>query len=178
VHPGKLIRVDICFKSELSGWVEIATNFGVSRRHLELKTRTTAGQSGISGEDIKRIPIPLCPLSEAVRIVEESDRRLSTHAVLQSEIKRNEQRSASLRQSILKDAFTGQLVPRTQPTNRPPRCSNASASGGPKHKNQTRSRPEEALHIVMTRSLRYAMLVFREELRWPLPSRKQADVKR
>jgi type I restriction enzyme S subunit len=46
VHPDKLIRVDICFKFELSGWVEIAANFGVSRRHLELKTRTTAANQG------------------------------------------------------------------------------------------------------------------------------------
>jgi type I restriction enzyme S subunit len=111
VHPDKLIRVDLCFKSDLSGWVEIVANFGVSRRHLELKTRTTAGQSGVSGEDIKRIPIPLCPLSEAVRIVAESDRLLSTQAVLRGEIERNEARSASIRQSILRDAFTGQLVP-------------------------------------------------------------------
>ena len=111
MHPDKLIRVDICFKGKLSGWVEIAANFGNSRRHLELKTRTTAGQSGVSGEDIKRMPIPLCPISEAIRIVEESDRRLSTHSVLQNEIERNKRRSTSLRQSILRSAFTGQLIP-------------------------------------------------------------------
>jgi type I restriction enzyme S subunit len=118
VHPDKLIRVDICFNRELSGWAEVAANFGVSRRHLELKTRTTAGQSGVSGEDIKGMPIPLCPLSEAVRIVEESDRKLGTQGSLQNEIQRNEQRSASLRQSILRAAFTGQLVPQ-DPTDEP-----------------------------------------------------------
>jgi type I restriction enzyme S subunit len=118
VHPDKLIRVDLCFKSELSGWVEITANYGVSRRHLELKTRTTAGQSGVSGEDIKGIPIPLCPLSEAARIVAETDRRLSTQTTLQREIERNEKRGASFRQAVLRDAFTGQLVPQ-DPTDEP-----------------------------------------------------------
>jgi type I restriction enzyme S subunit len=111
VHPNELIRVDLCFKSELSGWVEITANHGISRRNLELKTRTTAGQSGVSGEDIKRIPIPLSPVSEAVRIVAESDRRLSTEATLQREIERNLKRSASFRQSVLRDAFRDQLAP-------------------------------------------------------------------
>ena len=111
VHPDKLIRVDLCFKGDRSGWVEIAANIGISRRHLELKTRTTSGQSGVSGEDIESIPIPLCSLREAVRIVAESDRHLSTQGALHRETERNEIRSASLRQSILRSAPTGQLVP-------------------------------------------------------------------
>ena len=118
VHPDKLIRVDVCYKQQLAPWIEVVSNFGHSRRHLELKTRTTAGQAGVSGADIREIPIPLCPLAEAVRVAAEVDRITSSEVAAQHEVERNQMRAASLRQSILRNAFTGQLVPH-DPTDEP-----------------------------------------------------------
>jgi type I restriction enzyme S subunit len=43
---------------------------------------------------------------------------LSTQTTLQREIERNEKRGASFRQAVLRDAFTGQLVPQ-DPTDEP-----------------------------------------------------------
>ena len=57
------------------------------------------------------MPIPLPPLPEQHRIVAEVERHLSviqkTEAVVDASLKRAER----LRQSILKQAFSGQLVP-------------------------------------------------------------------
>lgn len=61
--------------------------------------------------EIRRIPIPLPPIAEQARIVEEVDRHLSVTERTGSEIDRELARAARLRQSILRRAFEGKLVP-------------------------------------------------------------------
>lgn len=60
---------------------------------------------------IEKIPVPLPPLSEQVCIVEEIERRLSLTKGLSTTVAANLRRADRLRQSILKDAFAGRLVP-------------------------------------------------------------------
>ena len=52
-------------------------NIGASREFLAKRVRTPAGQAGISGGDLKSLPIPIAPLAEQQRIVAEVERRLS-----------------------------------------------------------------------------------------------------
>lgn len=73
------------------------------------------GQTGtqlphISGDGIQSFPVALPPLVEQTRIVAEVERRLSVVEELESVVSANLQRASSLRQSILKKAFTGELV--------------------------------------------------------------------
>ncbi|PLX99281.1 MAG: hypothetical protein C0623_09370 [Desulfuromonas sp.] len=58
---------------------------------------------------LKGIPIPLPPVSEQSKILEEFDRIASIEAGLVEGIEANSQRSDRLRQSILKNAFSGEL---------------------------------------------------------------------
>ncbi|MFC1577605.1 restriction endonuclease subunit S [Thermodesulfobacteriota bacterium] len=62
-------------------------------------------------EDIRIVPLRLAPLSEQKQIIIEVDRHFSIIAKLQNEIEKELKRSHSLRQSILKQAFEGKLVP-------------------------------------------------------------------
>lgn len=110
VYPDKLIRVRVA-DSAIPKFVAIAANVGTSRRHLESRTRTTAGQSGISGADLKTMPIPLPPFAEQQRIVAEVERRLSVVEELEAAVAANLARAARLRQAILQRAFSGELVP-------------------------------------------------------------------
>ena len=55
--------------------------------------------------------LPLPPLPEQRRIVAEVERRLSVVAALEREVEAALARAARLRQSILKRAFEGRLVP-------------------------------------------------------------------
>ena len=60
---------------------------------------------------IKGLPIPLPPLAEQRRIVAEVERRLSVIQQAEAAVEANLTRAERLRQSILKQAFSGKLVP-------------------------------------------------------------------
>ena len=110
VHPDKLIRCKLVSSGALPDFVAVMANVGASRDYLAKRVRTTAGQAGISGGDLKGLPIPLAPLAEQTRIVAEVERRLSVVEELEAVVNANLQRATQLRQSILQKAFTGELV--------------------------------------------------------------------
>lgn len=111
VYPDKLIRCAITSEFIDAGYMEKATNCGESRSHLEKRIRTTAGQSGISGTDLKTMPVPLCSIEEQKEIARLLDSKITKIDALSHEIETQLARAQSLRQSILKQAFSGKLVP-------------------------------------------------------------------
>jgi type I restriction enzyme S subunit len=114
VYPDKLIRARLVDQHALlPSFVEIAMNAGESRRFLEKRIRTTAGQSGISGGDIKVTPLPIPPLAEQHQIVAEVEARTTAIDHLEAELDRQITRSNRLRQSALAAAFLGKLEDRT-----------------------------------------------------------------
>jgi type I restriction enzyme, S subunit len=70
-----------------------------------------AGRPHLDFEQLRMTPILVPPLSEQGRISSEIERRLSTLAEIEAEIHANLTRADRLRQSILKRAFEGKLVP-------------------------------------------------------------------
>lgn len=68
-------------------------------------------KQGLNLEDVKSLAIPLPSLAEQRRIVAEVERRLSFIDQLERTLETNLARANRLRQSILKRAFAGQLVP-------------------------------------------------------------------
>lgn len=61
--------------------------------------------------DVKLLAIPLPPLAEQEGIVEAADEQLSLIEHLESEMEVNSEGAGALRQSILRRAFSGRLVP-------------------------------------------------------------------
>lgn len=110
VHPDKLIRAKVARQLVDPRFLEIVLNAGESRRFLESRVRTTAGQSGISGSDLRSLPVPLAPFAEQQRIVGEADRRLSVIDALRDEVEADLKRAERLRHAILLQAFQGRLV--------------------------------------------------------------------
>jgi len=111
LYPDKLIQTRIAVASVLPSFLEKATNSGGSRKFMEKRIRTTAGQSGISGSDVKQMPVPICCRDEQAIIELHLDRQLSNINAINEEINTGIGRAETLRQSILKKAFSGQLVP-------------------------------------------------------------------
>lgn len=110
LHPGKLIRAKTVIGKPMASYLELACNVGISRAYLESKARTTAGQKGISGSDIKQMPIPLPPLAEQVQIVAQLEAQLTELAKTEETIEHSLKRAEYERQSILREAFAGRLV--------------------------------------------------------------------
>ena len=70
----------------------------------------STAQQAIYIRDIRNSLIPIPPLSEQNRIVSETERRLSVIAANEKAIAADLARAERLRQSILQQAFSGQLV--------------------------------------------------------------------
>jgi type I restriction enzyme S subunit len=78
---------------------------------LSKQAKTTAGQVNLTLEICRNLEIPICSKSEQQAIVSAIESRLSVCDKLEQTIDQTLALSASLRQSILKKAFEGRLVP-------------------------------------------------------------------
>jgi type I restriction enzyme S subunit len=84
--------------------------FHLIERQLAKDSRATT-QAAFGITRVRILPIPLPPLAEQQRIVAEVERHLSVVEELEVAIKANLACAGRLRQSILKRAFEGKLVP-------------------------------------------------------------------
>ena len=141
-----LIRVSFVdgFLSEF-GCTYINSNHG--RRYISQARSQQVGQANVNGTKLAAMPIPLPPLAEQRRIVAEVERRLSIIQQAEAAVEANLKRADRLRQSILKQAFSGKLVPQ-DPNDEPAsvlleriRAERAAAEAATKRKNsQTKRR--------------------------------------
>lgn len=80
------------------------------RIQIEDKAKSTSGVNNINSVEILNLEIPLPPLAEQQRIVKEIESRLSQATASETYIENALQQAEALRQSILKKAFSGELV--------------------------------------------------------------------
>ncbi len=73
--------------------------------------KQTTNLASINLTVLSQFPIPLPPLAEQARIVAEVERRLSVVQQAEATVEASLARAERLRQSILKQAFSGKLVP-------------------------------------------------------------------
>ncbi|MBN2549343.1 MAG: restriction endonuclease subunit S [Anaerolineales bacterium] len=105
-----LIRYKIINFEIIGTWIVTIWDSLLIRAYLENVISTTAGQYNLNIVKLNKVPIPLPPLNEQMRIVAEVERRLSLVQELEQTIEPSLKRAARLRQAILKRAFEGRLV--------------------------------------------------------------------
>jgi type I restriction enzyme S subunit len=88
------------------------------RSQIEFSAKSTSGVNNINSKEIQRLVIALPSLPEQREIVRLLDEQFTVIEQNEREIDAALKRCAALRQSILKKAFTGQLVPQ-DPTDEP-----------------------------------------------------------
>ena len=110
VHQNHIIRARL--NDELSPqYVEYYWNSPVGASQVSEVASSTSGLYTLSVSKVSVLPIPLPPLAEQGRIVAEVERRLSVVQQAEATVEASLARAERLRQSILKQAFSGRLVP-------------------------------------------------------------------
>lgn len=111
LHPDKLIRGVVDPAVALPSFVALSVNIGDGRAEIEKRLKTTAGQVGIAGSQLKSVVIRVPPVEVQRRIIEQVDAALTTVRALGDALDRATRRSEALRRAILTEAFSGRLVP-------------------------------------------------------------------
>jgi type I restriction enzyme, S subunit len=88
------------------------------------------GQANVNGSKLQALVVPLPPLAEQKRINAEVERRLSAVDKLEQVLSVNLRRADRLRQSILRQAFSGKLV--SQSSNNGPASALLKLNGAPR----------------------------------------------
>ncbi|MDI1475387.1 restriction endonuclease subunit S [Polyangium sp. y55x31] len=110
VYPDKLIRVRVSTDVVEPSYVEKAANVGEARAAIEEKLKTSAGQVGISGADLKEIPLPIPPLPEQRRIVSQIESLTARSRRAKEALDAVPDLLEQFRQSVLAAAFRGDLT--------------------------------------------------------------------
>lgn len=111
LHPDKLIRFSpVRVDGLVPQFVEVALNSGQTRNHISSRVKTSAGQHGIAGGDIKVAPVPIPPVGEQNVIAARVESMLSQVLHLTTDLSAADRKANSLRQAVLSTAFSGQLI--------------------------------------------------------------------
>ena len=100
-----LIRVRLVKDGALPEYVAAYINSLYGRRWVKAVVTQQVGQANVNGTKLQALVIPLPPVGEQCRIVEEIDLRFSVLRELEREIDANLQRAAMLRRACLHAAF-------------------------------------------------------------------------
>ena len=110
VHQNHIIRARLVGGLS-SEYAETYWNSPTGASEVSKVASSTSGLYTLSVSKVSGLPIPLPPLAEQRRIVAEVERRLSVVQQAEATVEASLARAERLRQSILKQAFSGRLVP-------------------------------------------------------------------
>jgi type I restriction enzyme S subunit len=109
-YPDKLIRVRVNKSDVLPEYLALTCSAGQSRAAIRRSVKTTAGQAGISGRELKNVLINLPKLEEQKRRVQQFREHDESVQRLDSALTSASRKAAVLRRSLLHEAFAGRLV--------------------------------------------------------------------
>lgn len=109
-YPDKLIRVRVDKSLVLPEFLALVCSAGEARTAIRRSVKTTAGQTGISGRELKSIPIRLPTLSEQAQKIRQFADCEKVLRRLEIALKPTSTQALMLHRSLLREAFGGRLV--------------------------------------------------------------------
>ncbi|HET7460019.1 MAG TPA: restriction endonuclease subunit S [Longimicrobium sp.] len=110
IHQNHVFRARVKSKEMDPRFISWFGN-SLGQKYFMDEGKQTTNLASINITKLGALPVLLPPVAEQQRIVAEVERRLSTIDQLEAEVARGLRRAERLRQSILKRAFEGKLVP-------------------------------------------------------------------
>lgn len=111
LYPDKLMRVRFDHNLIEPEYVELFFQVAQTRDRVTAKAKSSAGQQGVSGADIKGQALALPPLAEQREIIRRASALLILADTIETRIAQATRRAGKLTQSTLARAFRGELVP-------------------------------------------------------------------
>ena len=111
VFAGYLIRVNHIRAVVDAQYLNLFLNSHVARQHGNSVKTDGVNQSNINGAKLSNYPFPYCSIEEQREVASILEKTFSVLDETEAEVVQELQKAAALRQSILKKAFSGQLVP-------------------------------------------------------------------
>lgn len=111
VHQNHVYAVRLYADGILAEWVNMVRKLTYARDYFWSFASQTVNLASINATNLRGLPIPIPPTTEQFRILEEVDRFVSVIDELNHATEINLIRAERLKQSILKRAFEGRLVP-------------------------------------------------------------------
>jgi type I restriction enzyme, S subunit len=106
-----LIRFRLLGDNMLWRWVGFVFDSPMVRQWMTKHIASSAGQYNVSQASLAQLSIPLPPHAELLELVQRLSNRLMSAEDTEGDIDREASSGSALRQSILKTAFEGRLVP-------------------------------------------------------------------
>jgi type I restriction enzyme, S subunit len=110
LYPDKLMRVRFDHTFIRPGYAEIFFQAPAVHDRIVAKSKSSAGQNGVSGSDIKAQPFALAPLPEQHEIVRRVESLFTLADQIEARYAKAKAHVDKLTQSILAKAFRGELV--------------------------------------------------------------------
>ncbi|MBE02864.1 MAG: restriction endonuclease [Euryarchaeota archaeon] len=111
IFAGYLVRLRPNIKVIKSEYMLSAMSSHFLRKQIESAAKSTSGVNNINSRELQNLIIPLASVEEQEEIISILDYMLPLIDSAELEIEQQLEKSETLRQSILKKAFSGQLVP-------------------------------------------------------------------
>ena len=111
LYAGYLIRIRSNKNVLDNKYLNFLFTAHILRSQIESKAKSTSGVNNINSRELQSLTNPVCSLIEQQEIVLQIESRLSVAEKLEQEIEEGLKQSEALRQSLLKKAFEGRLVP-------------------------------------------------------------------
>lgn len=107
LHPDKLIRAVVNRDIADPVFLEIACSAGETLDAIRASRKTTAGQVGIAGGQLKRVPVPLPPIATQSQIATVVAARLQQADAVVEELRSLQASTATLWSAVVRHGVTG-----------------------------------------------------------------------